>query len=120
MPNKNYIAGRRFEYSVKEYFQRKGFFVVRQAKSAFPDIVAIKGVRVLLVECKVNGYLRRGEKRALLNLARMHKIEPILAYRSRENGRISFKLIQDEGENPPYVPCDQLGLLVRASSLDDR
>lgn len=59
MPNRNYQAGRRFEYRVKKHLEKNGWFVVRSAgsKGAF-DLVAIKhcsttvGSDVALIQCK--------------------------------------------------------------------
>ena len=43
MTNKNYIAGRRFEYKVKKYYENKGYTVLRTSGShGFADLVAVK------------------------------------------------------------------------------
>ena len=42
MVNKNYIAGRNFEYKVKKYYENQGFTVLRTSGShGFADLVAI-------------------------------------------------------------------------------
>jgi Holliday junction resolvase len=48
----NYERGRAFEYRVKQYLEKQGYFVVRSAGSKFPDLIAIKHGKVLAVEVK--------------------------------------------------------------------
>jgi len=48
----NYERGRAFEYRVKQYLEKQGYFVVRSAGSHFPDLIAIKHGKVLAVEVK--------------------------------------------------------------------
>jgi len=58
MPNKNYLKGYRFERQVKEEWEKKGFHVFRQGKSAFPDLICIRnnnGKEIVLIECKADG-----------------------------------------------------------------
>ena len=55
MVNKNYIAGRRFEYKVKKYYENKGYTVLRTSGShGFADLVAIKNdARIIVfIQCK--------------------------------------------------------------------
>jgi hypothetical protein len=52
-----YRRGRRFEYRVQRFFRRNGWFVVRQPRSAFPDLIAVRRGVVLLIECRVDGRL---------------------------------------------------------------
>ena len=55
MVNKNYIAGRRFEYKVKKYYENKGYTVLRTSGShGFADLVAIKNdARIIIfIQCK--------------------------------------------------------------------
>lgn len=72
MVNKNYRIGYNFENRVRKYFQVRDYLVIRSGKSSFPDLVAIKprsyvlsggNADVLLIECKVNGYLSKEEIR---------------------------------------------------------
>ncbi len=48
----NYQKGRYFEYRIKDYLEKKGWFVVRSGGSKFPDLVAIKNREVCFFECK--------------------------------------------------------------------
>lgn len=57
MVNKNYLAGRRFEYKVKKYYENKGYTVLRTSGShGFADLVAIKRqdhlIHILFIQCK--------------------------------------------------------------------
>lgn len=59
MSNKNYMKGYRFEKEVQDHWENKGFHVVRQGKSAFPDLVCFKmedgEIELVIVECKADG-----------------------------------------------------------------
>ena len=65
---KSKLKGIRFEREVKRYLEDKGFFVVRQSASLFPDIIAIDKINVYFIECKVNKYVSKAEKKKLRDL----------------------------------------------------
>lgn len=88
----SYKKGRRFEYKVRDYLISKGFFVVRQAKSAFPDLLAINKGICHAIECKVNKYLSKKEKEGLAKLYKEHRIFPWLAYQKKEGRKSVIKL----------------------------
>jgi len=77
-----YARGRRFEYRTRDYLRKLGWFVVRQPRSAFPDLVAIRDGSIILVECKVDGYMPSTERRYMVRLAR-RKVggKAVLAFR---------------------------------------
>lgn len=57
MTNKRYNRGRRFEYRVKDYLIKKGYFVIRSAGSkGVADLVAIEPYynhsKAYLIQCK--------------------------------------------------------------------
>ena len=57
MVNKNYIAGRRFEYKVKKYYEDKGYTVLRTSGShGFADLIAVRNKeslkRIVFIQCK--------------------------------------------------------------------
>src|SRR3990167_5549773 len=66
--------GAAFEYQVRDKLRKEGHFVVRQAASAFPDIIAITpSGHVKMVECKTSKdpklpRLKKYEKEELINL----------------------------------------------------
>jgi len=50
--NKSYEKGKKFEYTIRKHLETKGYFVVRQAKSSFPDLIGLSEGKAILVECK--------------------------------------------------------------------
>ena len=53
MANKNYVSGRRFEYTIKKALEKLGWIAIRSAGSHSPfDIIAIKEGRILLLQLK--------------------------------------------------------------------
>jgi len=89
MPNKNYLKGYRFEKKTQKYLENIGYITYRQAKSSFPDIIAIKKGETVLVECKVNGKLSRKEKENAKEIYEITGIIFMLAY--NENGKVKLK-----------------------------
>jgi len=60
--------------------------VVRQARSSFPDLVALKRrEKPILVECKVNGSMSREERERILELAKAVGGRAFLARRVGRN-----------------------------------
>lgn len=86
--NKLYEKGRRFEYRVRDHLQEKGYFVLRSPRSGGPaDLVALKRGEILLIQCKMNGYLPSDEEKQLIALTKSLGAKAILAYRKREPKR---------------------------------
>ena len=85
-----YAKGRRLEYKTKKELECAGFFVVRQAKSAFPDIIAFRPGIIIAAECKCNGRLA---KREIHNLRQIRKkgAVPYLAHPVRDGRRVKIK-----------------------------
>lgn len=68
--SRQYRRGRRFEYRVRDHYQSEGYFVLRSPRSAgLADLVAIKKGKVIMIQCKISGYLRPKDKRELYELA---------------------------------------------------
>jgi len=77
-----FARGRRFEYRTRDYLRKLGWFVIRQPRSSFPDLVALRDGSILLVECKVNGHVPSTERRHIVRLARRQvRGKAILAFR---------------------------------------
>ena len=63
-----YRRGYVFEKRVQKEFEKSGFYVIRQGKSAFPDLIIIGPqvkdgfTHVIMCECKVGKYLSKEEK----------------------------------------------------------
>lgn len=82
--------GARFEREVKKIFENDGWFVVRQASSAFPDLLAEKKHRKIAIECKTNkNDLKKQELEQLYSLYKNYRRYPYLAY--KEKGKIKLK-----------------------------
>lgn len=62
MPNKNYIRGRAFEYSVMHDLQSEGYTCYRTAGShGAYDVIAFKPTEILLIQCKTKLTKRANE-----------------------------------------------------------
>ncbi|MFN4220421.1 MAG: restriction endonuclease [bacterium] len=61
--SKNYQKGRSFEYSVKDVFERAGFYVIRSSGSHTDfDLICLAQNKVYLVQCKFNLEHKRAQK----------------------------------------------------------
>ena len=100
MPNKNYQSGRSFEYRVKKYFEKQGYYVMRSAGSKSPfDLIAIEtnytkgkliSTHILLIQCKHGSKVLPKERLELFDLERdMIGVTCFVAY-SKSNGPIEF------------------------------
>lgn len=88
-----YRSGRRFEYEVRDYFEKRGWLVIRAARSKPVDLVCIRGGRTVLVECKyAGGRLSKDERRDLWRMARRYGVRVVIAYR-RKRGRMEFTTV---------------------------
>lgn len=66
----NYRNGAELERAAKHLLEDNGYFVVKAGGSkGAADLVALKPGEILLVQCKTDGYLRPGERLALVELA---------------------------------------------------
>jgi len=76
--------GDNFERRVKKHLQELGFFCVRQPRSAFPDLIAIRDymdfTEVYFIECKMNKYISKEERTELNRLSKKFMIIPLIAY----------------------------------------
>ena len=81
MVNKNYIAGRRFEYKVKKYYEKKGYTVLRTSGShGFADLIAVRNKeslkRIVFIQCKnrkpTKQETKEFEEFSWLNVVDMH------------------------------------------------
>ena len=75
MSNKNYQSGRNFEYRVKKYLEKIGYYVMRSAGSkgqidimAVPTLSNCEGSNVLLIQCKHGPKISKKERDELLIL----------------------------------------------------
>ncbi|MFW6172984.1 MAG: hypothetical protein ACOC5T_04505 [Elusimicrobiota bacterium] len=71
MSNKSYQKGYRFQRRVKKYLEKRGWNVLVRPRSKFPDLHCWKkeGIfnaglyNIMEVECKMNKYLSKSEKK---------------------------------------------------------
>ena len=96
--NKNYNSGRTFEYRVKQYLEKKGYYVMRSAGSKSPfDLIAVqtKGKQsthgTLLIQCKHGAKISKRERENLLKLYHsvVSGIGCFVAW-SKTHGKIEF------------------------------
>ena len=103
MVNKNYVSGRRFEYTIKKELQDQGWIAIRSAGSHSPfDIIAIKEDKILLLQLKkykggkmpLSEYRKEMGKLFELDIAKT--LEPTLAIiQNREGLRKALRLSRD-------------------------
>ena len=77
--------GDNFERRIKKLLISKGFFCVRQPRSAFPDLIAVRkvaqGPELFFIECKMCKYLSQEEKSNLKELAVKFAGTALVAYK---------------------------------------
>ena len=94
MTNKSFRKGYNFELRVKKYLEKKGYLVIRQGGSKFPDLIAIPGrdikkSQVLAIECKTDiRNLRTEERFGLKALEDRFRLKAIVA--TKEKCRLVF------------------------------
>jgi len=76
-----FARGRRFEYRTREFLRKSGWFVVRQPRSAFPDLIALRNGQILLVECKMGGRISRNERRNIVKIRKAVNGTALMAFR---------------------------------------
>ncbi|MEM2352024.1 MAG: hypothetical protein QXT26_06415 [Thermoproteota archaeon] len=82
--NKRYAKGRRFEYRVRQYFEKNGFVVFRLAGSKPFDLLAFKpGERPLFIECKAKPVFDKKQAAFLIDLASRCNANLVLALNKR-------------------------------------
>lgn len=92
MPNKKYVSGRAFEYRVRDFFSRRGYYVTRSAGShGIGDLICLKKGHILMIQCKLKGQISAEEKESLSHIADKVGAEPIIA--SKKEGVLFFESI---------------------------
>ena len=126
--NKSYRKGYNFQRRVKKYLEKKGFEVIVRPRSQFPDITAYKKLEVgvdttltynetervstivkpflvIDVECKVNKYLNKKEKKEAEKRLEAGKCNAFfVAYRDKRQIKFYGKVKNEParwGEEPP-------------------
>lgn len=87
MPNKNYISGRKFEYDVRDFFEERGYTVIRSAGSHTPiDLVVFDRFGVLLIQCK-NKKIHLSEIKDFIALSKRYDEYDFYVATSEKKGR---------------------------------
>lgn len=69
----NKTKGTNFERKVVQGLKKIGWFAIRQPRSAFPDIIAIKkGETALIIECKMRKYISKKERQDLKEMSKVY------------------------------------------------
>lgn len=101
MPNKSYRRGYNFERRVLKFLEGKGYFVVRQAKSSFPDLIVINSSgRAIFIECKVNGKLSYKEQKKAEEIVKKFEVPFLIAHRYKR--KIVFSPLREQKEKKSY------------------
>jgi len=104
-----YKKGRAFEYRVKDFLIKQGYFVLRSPVSAGPmDLVGLKRGIVLLIQCKTNRALSKVERGILCDLSDSIGAHALLANRNplAQNWAMEFWTIARMGhrEDTAFSP----------------
>ncbi len=102
MPNKNYIAGRRFEYKIKKLYEKQGYTVLRSSGShGFADLIAVRQdkfiyrdaimykARIIFIQCKN----RRPTQKEISDLQRFSWL-----FQSTKDWLIEVKIVSPDKE----------------------
>lgn len=93
----SYRKGRRFEYEVRDYFERRGWLVIRAARSRPVDLVCIKDGKVMLVECKyAGGRVQKDERKALEKMGEKHGVD-VVVMRKKKRGGVEIEPLYSSG-----------------------
>ena len=97
----NYRNGYELERAAKQLLEQAGYFVVRAGGSkGAADLVALHGYNdTLLIQCKLDGYVPPGERKALFDLAEELGVQELIASWHKE-GRAArrVKFVNCDGE----------------------
>lgn len=95
-----YTDGRRLEYAAQSALEAEGYITVRAAGSkGAVDVLGFKQGQILMVQCKLDGYLTPGERSKVYGLAVMIGAVPLVAY-WRKEGRAARIVAFDELVTP--------------------
>ncbi len=87
----NYQRGAAFERKAQKELEGHGFAVVRSAGSHSPtDLVAMRAGEIVLVQCKLNGYIGPDEWNELYEFAKVAGGVPILASPKKEGRKCAI------------------------------
>lgn len=106
-----YSRGRAFEYRVKAYYEKHGWFVIRSAGSkGVADLVAIapEGKYIHFVQCKLHGSISPDERQKLFSIAEKYGAYPILASANKQGKGVLLKTVRATGEIGSEIDIEQV------------
>lgn len=105
MPNRQYEGGRKFEYAVRADLTVNGYDVIRSAGSKTKiDLVAIKPLQILLVQCKRDGRCSPAERAAVLRIAGMVDAVPLIAWKIPGQSKVRYSRLMLPDEREAWTP----------------
>lgn len=99
MPNRSYRIGYAFEYRIRKWLEKLGYFVIRSGKSRFPDGHAAGKFMPIpqfifpqfYFECKTGKYLNKEEKQKGLEIKEQTGLPLVIFY--RKNRKILYWIL---------------------------
>lgn len=106
-----YRLGRAFEYRVRDYFKKLGYFVLRSPQSkGLIDLIAIKRGEILGIQCKRGSYLKTVEEGNILyQFCQSIGARTIVAGMPQSRGITFWEIIgiaEKKGQNKQIVTFD--------------
>jgi Holliday junction resolvase len=102
-----YQRGIRFEYKTRNCLRKEGWYVIRQPRSMFPDLIAFRNGTIIVVECKLRGYISIKERRQMCRLARIEiHAKPILAFERDSKLQLNELSSRSSRYDKPFDPTD--------------
>ena len=106
MPNRKYANGRDLEYATVHILEADGYWVMRAPGSKGKvDVLALKPGEILMVQCKLDGYLTPSERTGLFGLAAMFGAVPLVSYWHKPSARAARTVAFDRLVTP-IARCD--------------
>ncbi len=106
----SYRKGYRFEWEVKKFLEKKGYYVIRSAGSKKPDIIAGKDGEIIVVECKYTAksklYLPKDEVNNLIHVASMFRAKPVYLIKKKNSGLFVVEIHHLKELNGRYFLVD--------------
>lgn len=91
-----YSDGRKLEYAAQKALEAEGYITMRAAGSkGAVDVLGFKQGQVVMVQCKLDGYLTPGERAKVYGLAAMCDAVPLIA-RWHKEGRAARQVVFGE------------------------
>ena len=111
MPNRNYLIGYRFEIRCRKKLESLGWWVARQGKSAFPDLICLKKGESFLGECKAS------KKRLQNPVKYLNPVEYEMALQLVRRTGLPFYLFYKTGRRIKVLAIGGVGVF-KASDLE--